>query len=102
MVIERPHVPAVRELSPVDEDGLALVQNPCHIRVLVAVELQSVPIVGLFLDLPVEACLHVFGVELDNLYVVLVLVHALPVRQVVVPIVDLVAAVQDELLLADV
>ena len=102
MVIESPNVPAVRELSPVDEDRLALVQNPSHIRVLVAVELQSVPIVGLFLDLPVETCLHVFSVELDNLYVVLVLVHALPVRQVVVSIVDFVAAVQDELLLADV
>ena len=59
-------------------------------------------IVGFFFDLPVVACLDVCGVDLDNLYIVLVVVDAVLVGDVVVPIVDFVAAVQDEFLFADV
>ena len=102
MVIECPGVPAVRKLSSVNEDWLAFFQNPCHVRVLVAVQLEGMPIVGLLLGLSGVACLDVRYVQLQDLDVVRVLGDAVPVGLVVVPIVDLIATVQDELLFADV
>ena len=39
MVIEGPGLPAIRKLSSVDEDRLALIQDPSHVSVLVAIQL---------------------------------------------------------------
>ena len=69
---------------------------------LVAVQLNDMPVISLLANLPLVAVFDVLDVQRQDLDLVLVVVHAVPVEDVLLPIVEFVGRIDADLLLGDV